>query len=185
MTDVTQILSRIESGDPSAAEQLFPLVYNELRKLAAAKLSQEKPGHTLQATALVHDAYLRLVEQPYEQKWNSRQHFFSAAAEAMRRILVESARYKRRVKHGGEMRRVDAEMKHVVAPTDPDKVIAIHEALDELQRHDNQLATLVKLRYFVGMPHTEAAVAMGISRRVADRLWALARAWLHQKLSEG
>jgi RNA polymerase sigma factor (TIGR02999 family) len=184
MNDVTRILSRIESGDSTAAEHLLPLVYDELRKLAAARLAQEKPGQTLQATALVHEAYVRLVDVKEQQQWTNRYHFFAAAAEAMRRILVERSRQKARVKHGGEARRVNANMEFVPDPVDPAEVIAVDEALKELQQHDQQLATLVKLRYFAGMGHAEAAEAMGISRRVADRLWALARAWLYQKLSE-
>jgi RNA polymerase sigma factor (TIGR02999 family) len=184
MYDVTQILSQIESGDPSAAEQLLPLVYDELRTLAAARLAHEKPGQTLQATALVHDAYLRLVSGDAAAHWASRGHFFAAAAEAMRRILVERARHKKRLKRGGDAKRVDAELHRIPEPDNPDEFLAIHEALDELQGHDAQIATLIKLRYFAGLTHGEAAEALGVSRRVADRLWAIGRTWLHQKLTE-
>src|SRR5262245_26362239 len=186
MSDVTQILSRIESGDPVGAEQLLPLVYDELRRLAAHRLSQERPGQTLQATALVHEAYMRLVGGDADQvhDWNSRGHFFAAAAEAMRRILVERARQKRRLKHGGAAECIDLDLEKIVEAPDSEEVLAIHEALEELERHDAQVAALVKLRYFVGLRHTEAAEALGVSRRVADRLWAIARVWLHQRLSE-
>ena len=184
MGEVTQLLQAVEGGDPQAAERLLPIGYNELRRLAARRLARESPGQTLQATALVHEAYVRLVDGASSQEWKNRHHFFAAAAEAMRRILVEKARYKGRVKHGGQLQRVDARIEFLPEPVNPTEVIAIHEALDELEQHDRQIATLVKLRYFAGMPHNEAAAAMGISRRVADRLWALARAWLHQKLTE-
>jgi RNA polymerase sigma factor (TIGR02999 family) len=184
MSDVTQILSRIESGDPTASEQLLPLVYEELRRLAAQRLAQEKPGQTLQATALVHEAYLRLVDGDGTEHWSSRGHFFAAAAEAMRRVLVERARHKKRLKHGGSAQRVDADLHRIPAPENPDEVLAVHEALDELHRHDAQIATLIKLRYFAGMTHAEAAEALGVTRRVADRLWAIGRTWLHQKLTE-
>jgi RNA polymerase sigma factor (TIGR02999 family) len=184
MTDVTQILSQIESGDPAASEQLLPLVYDELRRLAAARLAHEKPGQTLQATALVHEAYLRLVSDESAEHWNSRGHFFAAAAEAMRRILVERARHKKRLKHGGDAQRVDADLHRIPDPANPDEVLAIHEALHELQGHDAQIATLIKLRYFAGLTHAEAAEALGVSRRVADRLWAVGRTWMHQRLTE-
>src|SRR5262245_47757480 len=185
MNDVTQILSQIESGDPSAADQLLPLVYDELRKLAAQRLNREKPGQTLEATALVHEAYLRLLGTAgTEQPWNSRGHFFAAAAEAMRRILVERARQKHRLKHGGGAECIELDLKNIAEPSDSEEMLAVHEALDELERHDAQVAALVKLRYFVGLGHAEAAEALGVSRRVADRLWAVARVWLHQRLSE-
>jgi RNA polymerase sigma factor (TIGR02999 family) len=177
-------LQAVEDGDDQAAERLLPIVYDQLRQLAARRIAHESPGQTLQATALVHEAYVRLVDNSSAQEWKNRHHFFAAAAEAMRRILVEKARHKGRVKHGGQMRRVDAKIEFLPEPVNPTEVIAIHEAIDELEQHDRQLATLVKLRYFAGMPHNEAAAAMGISRRVADRIWALARAWLHQKLTE-
>jgi RNA polymerase sigma factor (TIGR02999 family) len=184
MTDVTQILSDIEHGDPAAAERLLPLVYDELRKLAAAKLSNEKPGQTLQATALVHETYIRLVDVKACQQWNSRHHFF-AAAESMRRILVERARKKQqRVRHGGAEQRVDLDVAVVADENRSAELLAVHEALAELEQHDAQAATLVKLRYFAGLSHSDAAEALGVSRRVADRLWVAARTWLHQKLSE-
>src|SRR5262245_10555779 len=173
MNDVTHILSAIERGDPQAAEQLLPLVYDELRKLAAQKLGREKPGQTLQATALVHEAYLRLVDTDQAQQWNSRNHFFAAAAEAMRRILVENARWKRRPKHGGDRLRVDLPEGIAAPEAGSDDLIALDEALSRLERHDTDAALLVKLRYFAGLGHQEAADAMGISRGAADRLWAL------------
>ena len=178
MTDVTQILSQIESGDPSAADQLLPLVYKELRKLAAAKLAHEKPGQTLQATALVHDAYLRLVDVKKVQHWKSRRHFFGAAAESMRRILVENARRKNRQKHGGEWNRVDL-IEHDLATSVPDdRLLAIHEALDRLAGEDPQLAEIVKLSFFAGYSLTETAEIIGISRSKAYEHWSYARAWL-------
>ncbi len=184
MTEVTSILSAIEHGDPHAAEQLLPLVYEELRKLAAQKLAQEKPGQTLQATALVHEAYLRLVGSDAAQPWDNRGHFFAAAAEAMRRILVDNARKKAAVRHGGEHQRVPFEQIHPPAAEPPEQILALDEALAELEQHDAQAARLVKLRYFAGLTHQEAAQLLGITRRAADRLWALARAWLHQRLQE-
>ena len=184
MSEVTRILSAIENGDPHASEQLLPLVYDELRKLAAAKLSQEKPGHTLQPTALVHEAYLRLVGGDQLQDWDGRGHFFAAAAEAMRRILVESARRKSTAKRGGKLRRIDVEHLSVADGGREAELLALDDALVELERHDLQAAALVKLRYFAGLSHQEAAEALRIGRRAADRLWALARAWLYQTLSE-
>jgi RNA polymerase sigma factor (TIGR02999 family) len=184
MSEVTHILSAIEQGDPHAAEQLLPLVYDELRQLAAQRLVKEKPGQTLQATALVHEAYLRLVGTEQVQPWNSRGHFFAAAAEAMRRILVEQARRKQTDKHGGDHLRV--EMPEELAAPEPkaDDLVALDEALTLLERHDADAARLVKLRYFAGLSHQEAADALGISRGGADRLWALARAWLFRRLSK-
>jgi len=184
MTDVTRILSAIERGDPHAAEQLLPLVYEELRRLAAQRLAQEKPGHTLQPTALVHEAYLRLVAGGQPHDWGGRGHFFAAAAEAMRRILVESARRKSTDKRGGKLRRIDVEQLSVADGGREAELLALDDALDELERHDPQAAALVKLRYFAGLSHQESAEALGIGRRAADRLWALARAWLYQRLSE-
>ena len=184
MSEVTRILSAIEQGDPSAPEQLLPLVYDELRKLAAQRLAQETPGQTLQATALVHEAYLRLVDAPEAQRWNSRGHFFAAAAEAMRRILVERARGKRRVKRGGEARRLELDDHLLIDDDRLDELLSVHEALDELERHDAQAATLVKLRFFAGFDHQEAADALGLSRRAADRLWLLARTWLYRALTD-
>jgi RNA polymerase sigma factor (TIGR02999 family) len=184
MTDVTRILHAIDQGDPRAAEQLLPLVYDELRRLAAAKLTQEKPGQTLQATALVHEAYLRLVDVEQAQRWNSRGHFFAAAAEAMRRILVENARRKQADKHGGGRLRIDLPADLAGPETRPDDLVALDEALSRLERHDADAARLVKLRYFAGLAHQDAAEALGISRGAADRLWALARAWLFRQLSK-
>jgi RNA polymerase sigma factor (TIGR02999 family) len=184
MNDVTRILAAIEQGDHQAAERLLPLVYDELRKLAAHKLAQEKPGQTLQATALVHEAYLRLVGDPEGQGWDNRGHFFAAAAEAMRRILVERARRRAALKHGGRCQRLDLDGLVLTSPGDdrPEELIALDEALAELERHDEQAARLVKLRFFAGLSHQQAAEALGIGRRGADRLWALARAWLYQRL---
>ncbi len=184
MSEVTRILSAIEQGDPQAAAQLLPLVYDELRQLAAQKLTQEKPGQTLQATALVHEAYVRLVNADKALTWNSRGHFFAAAAEAMRRILIEQARRKQADKHGGGRLRIDLP-EDLAAPQDRcDDLIALDEALGRLERHDADAARLVKLRYFSGLSHQEAAEVMGISRGAADRLWALARAWLFRQLSK-
>jgi RNA polymerase sigma factor (TIGR02999 family) len=184
MSDVTRILAAIDRGDPHAAEQLLPLVYEELRKLAARKLAHEKPGQTLQATALVHEAYLRLVGGDPAQPWEGRGHFFAAAAEAMRRILVENARRKGTHKRGGQARRLDLNQLEPACDDRAHDLLALDEALAELQRHDAQAAELVKLRYFAGLTHQEAAEVLGIGRRAADRLWALARAWLYQQLSE-
>jgi RNA polymerase sigma factor (TIGR02999 family) len=184
MSDVTRILSAIEQGDPRAAEQLLPLVYDELRKLAAQKMAQEAPGQTLQATALVHEAYVRLVDGDKAPHWNSRGHFFAAAAEAMRRILVERARSKRRIKRGGGARRLELDEHLLVADDRVDELLAVHEALDELERHDAQAAALVKLRFFAGLEHQEAADLLGLGRRAADRLWLLARTWLYRALAE-
>ena len=190
MSDVTRILSQIESGDPSVAEQLLPLVYDELRKLAAARLAQEKPGQTLQATALVHEAYLRLVggeqesgvrdQEPVE--WNSRGHFFAAAAEAMRRILVESARRKARVKHGGNLQRLDIEPGELLAAVISDDLLALDAALGRLAASDSEAAELVKLRYFAGLTIPQAAEVLGVSPRKADSLWSFARAWLRREI---
>ena len=184
MTDVTRILSQIESGDPSAAEKLLPLVYDELRKLAAAKMAQEKPGQTLQATALVHEAYIRLVDAEKAQRWNSRGHFFAAAAEAMRRILVERARRKGVANPGGGRVEIDLDEALAVVDRRAGEVLALDGALDELGCHDAEAAELVKLRFFAGLAHGEAAQVMGIGRRHADRLWVLARAWLYRKIAE-
>ncbi len=178
MSDVTRILSQIESGDPSASEQLMPLVYDELRKLAAAKLAQEKPGHTLQATALVHDAYIRLVDVDKAQHWNSRGHFFSAAAEAMRRILVENARRRLRVRHGGDMTRVDLDESELVAALPPDELLELNDAIENLAEHDRPAADLVKLKYFAGLSVEQAADVLGLSRANAYRHWTYAKAWL-------
>ena len=207
MSDVTRILSQIESGDPAAAEQLLPLVYDELRKLAAAKLTQEKPGQTLQATALVHEAYLRLVgnqgpgtrsQEPSEPargswplapgNWHSRGHFFAAAAEAMRRILVEGARRKGREKHGGKMARSDGDELELVAAAetaDPLLVLAVHDALDRLAARSPRKAELVKLRYFLGCTIAEAAEVLGIAPATAEEDWTYTRAWLRREWLRG
>jgi RNA polymerase sigma factor (TIGR02999 family) len=183
MSDVTRILSQIESGDPRAAEQLLPAVYDELRKLAAAKLAQEKPGQTLQATALVHEAFVRLVDVDKAQHWNSRGHFFAAAAEAMRRILVERARRKERVRHGGERQRQDSAEADLVADQRLAEILKVDAALDELAEQDPRAAELVKLRFFVGMTTAEAATALGVSTRTLERTWVYAKAWLREALS--
>lgn len=180
-TDVTQLLKRIDSGDKKAGEELLPLVYEELRRLAQHKLGNELPGQTLQATALVHEAYLRLGGM--EDKWDGRGHFFAAAAEAMRRILVERARRKRRVKHGGEQQRVELN-EGVVARNVSDDVLAVDEVFDDFAQKHPENAELVKLRYFVGLTNREAADVMGISTSTADRHWAFARAWLLRELKK-
>ncbi|MBL8819831.1 MAG: sigma-70 family RNA polymerase sigma factor [Planctomyces sp.] len=183
MSDVTQILSQIESGDPSAAEQLLPLVYNELRKLAAARLAQERPGQTLQATALVHDAYLRLVDVDKARHWHSRGHFFAAAAEAIRRILIETARSKKRIRRGGNRQRVDLEQALSLTEEASDPLLDLDEALSRFAALEPVKAELVKLRYFAGCSIEEAAVLLGISPTSAKRYWAYARAWLLAELS--
>lgn len=180
MTDVTGILSAIEQGDPHAAEQLLPLVYDELRKLAAQKLAQEKPGQTLQATALVHEAYMRLVGPDPDRGWNDRGHFFAAAAEAMRRVLVDHARHKQSLKRGGGRGRAELREDAVAAPEESDEILVVDEALAGLAAADPKAAELVKLRYFAGLSVDETAQALSISPRAADRLWAYARAWLQR-----
>jgi RNA polymerase sigma factor (TIGR02999 family) len=184
MSEVTAILSQIGQGDCAAAEHLLPLVYNELRKLAAAKLAGENKAQTLQATALVHEAYLRLLGPANQAGFDGRNHFFAAAAEAMRRILVENARRKRGLKRGGGAKRADLDEGLVAFADRSLELLDLDDALTVLERHDLTAAQLVKLRYFVGFGHTEAAEALGIGRREADRLWALARAWLYQQLSD-
>src|SRR5262245_41626623 len=183
MSDVTQILSQIELGDPAAAERLLPLVYDELRRLAAARLADEKPGQTLQATGLVHEAYIRLVDVAKVQHWNSRGHFFAAAAEAMRRILVNRARDKHRVKRGGRCRRVDLEKIDIGRNTPDAELIELDDAIGQLAESDHVGANLIKLRFFVGLTLKEAAECLGIPRRTADRHWAFARAWLYDRFS--
>ena len=178
MADITQILSQIESGDPSAADQLLPLVYDELRKLAAARMAQEKPGQTLQATALVHEAWLKLVDVDDAHRWDSRGHFFAAAAEAMRRILINRARDKRRLKRGGDRERVHFDLLADPATAPDDDLLELDDALSDLAGTNPQAAELVKLRYFAGLPLPEAAAILGLSTRSAARLWAFARAWL-------
>jgi RNA polymerase sigma factor (TIGR02999 family) len=185
VSDVTLILAAIDGGDSSAAEQLLPIVYDELRKLAAQKLSHEKPGQTLQATALVHEAFLRLVDASKSQHWNGRGHFFAAAAEAMRRILVENARRRSRLKHGGGRFREELESSEIVAPQDSADLLALDEALDRLAEHDPQSAELVKLRYFAGMTVPQAAEIIGVSSRKADFMWSFARAWLRREIEGG
>jgi RNA polymerase sigma factor (TIGR02999 family) len=185
MTDVTRVLSAIEQGDPKAAEQLLPLVYDELRKLAARKLAREKPGQTLQATALVHEAYLRLVGANQAVSWDSRGHFFAAAAKAMRRILVENARRKGSRKHGGLHVRVDLDDGPVVGDPRGHDLLELDELLDQLAAVDPIAAELVKLRYFAGLTGDESAKLLGISSRSADLLWAYARAWLFERLQRG
>ena len=183
MADVTQILSQIYKGDPNAAESLLPLVYEELRKLAAAKLTLEKPGQTLQATALVHEAYLRLVDVKSLPSWNSRGHFFGAAAEAMRRILVERARRKGRLKRGGDRVQEPFDEVELAIPGATLDILALDDALDRLKASKPQIAELVKLRYFTGLTVEEAAQALGISRATADRHWTYARTWLYRELA--
>jgi RNA polymerase sigma factor (TIGR02999 family) len=183
MSDVTRILSAIEQGDPHAAEQLLPLVYDELRQLAAQRLAHEKPGQTLQSTALVHEAYLRLVDTEQAQQFNGRGHFFAAAAQAMRRILVEQARHKKSAKGGGQRQRVPLDEEHVAAPGQDVDLIALDEALDRLAHRDCRKAELVKLRFFAGMTIQQAAAALGIAESTADADWAYAKAWLRVELA--
>jgi len=183
MSEVTHILSAIEGGDPRAAERLLPLVYDELRKLAAQKLAQEKPGQTLQATALVHEAYLRLVGQRVEQAWNGRGHFFAAAAEAMRRILVEKARRRKRVRHGGGRQRMGLDEACPLVPPPCDDLLALDDALTRLAALNPVRAELVKLRFFAGLTTAEAAEALGVSVATAERYWTFARTWLYAELS--
>jgi RNA polymerase sigma factor (TIGR02999 family) len=181
MSDITRILTAIEQGDPAAADQLLPLVYEELRKLAAHRMANEAAGQTLQPTALVHEAWLRLVGEQ-NPKFANRAHFFAAAAEAMRRILIDNARRKRAVRHGGGQQRVDVYQVQLVSPTDEDQLLAVNEALDKLAAQSKPEAELVKLRYFVGMTLEEAAQVLGISARTADNYWAHARAWLFREI---
>jgi len=192
MDAITQVLNAIERGDPHAAEQLLPLVYEELRKLAAQKLAKEAPGQTLQATALVHEAYLRLVGQasggrgpPEEQHWDGRRHFFAAAAEAMRRILVNRARDRGRRKRGGGWRRLRLEHLDISLAEPPDQLLDLNDALDKLAQEDPACAELVKLRFFAGLTLDEAAETLGVVRRTADRYWAFARSWLYAALRKG
>ena len=185
MSEITRILSAVERGEKQAAEELLPLVYNELRKFAAQKLAHEKPGQTLQATALVHEAYLRLLgPTEVEQPWNSRGHFFAAAAEAMRRILIESARRKGRIKHGGDLNRVELDESDLATTTSDEHLLAINEALETLTEQDPQAAELVKLRFFAGFSISEAAQILGVSRTKAYEQWAYARAWLRCEVED-
>jgi RNA polymerase sigma factor (TIGR02999 family) len=189
MADITHILEAIDQGDPHAAAQLLPLVYDELRRLAAQKLAHEKPDQTLQATALVHEAYLRLVDSERRgssPSWNSRGHFFAAAAEAMRRILIDNARRRRRARHGGQYQRIDLDEALTVAPPGPsDELLALDEALGRLAAIDPPAAKLVELRYFAGLTMPQAAEALGLPLRTAERNWTFARTWLHRELAPG
>ena len=185
MNDITRILSAIEQGDPQASEELLPLVYQELRRLAKRRLAQEKPGQTLQATALVHEAYLRLVGGQEAQRWDNRGHFLAAAAEAMRRILIENARRKRAEKHGGRLERQDLDGLDIEAPASSENLLALDEALTRLEAEDPVKAQLVKLRFFAGLTEEDAASVLGISRTSAQRYWRYAKAWLRIELGEG
>src|SRR3954465_4608212 len=185
MSDVTQILTALEAGDAKAADELLPLVYAELRRLAIHRLAREQPGQTLQATALVHEVYLRLVGGDVAQSWSGRGHFFAAAAEAMRRILVENARRKKRVKHGGELERVEVELASLPTRMSSDELLSLDEALEKLKQQDPVKSQLVTLRYFGGMTIEQAAEVLGISRVTAHRYWTYARAWLHQQITGG
>lgn len=184
MSEVTKILQSISAGEVQAAGQLLPLVYEELRKLAAAKMVHEPSGQTLQPTALVHEAFLRLVDGAQQDQWNSRGHFFGAAAEAMRRILVENARRKKRVKHGGEHKRVDFDPQVHAGDSSADQILAVHEALTRMEEQFPDKAAVVKLRYFAGLSNAEVAESLGISTATAQRYWQFARTWLFQQLSE-
>ncbi len=181
MAEITQLIEAAERGDARAAEELLPLVYDELRRLAAAKLAREKPGQTLQATALVHEAWLRVYGSD-EQRWESKTHFFGAAAEAMRRILVGNARRKNAQKRGGAPDKADLDCSQIAAPAPDEQLLALDEALADLTREDPQAAQLVKLRFFVGLTHREAAAALGVTHTLADRLWLFAKAWLAQRI---
>lgn len=185
MNDVTRLLGEIDRGDSRAADELLPIVYEELRGLAAWRMAQERPGQTLQPTALVHEAYLRLVQGGDQRQWQGRNHFFAAAAEAMRRILVESARRKASLKRGGEYNRVDWTEVKLAVETESDQLLALNEALTRLEEKDKQAAELVKLRFFAGFSGKDAAEALGIPERSATRLWSYARAWLYKELEEG
>ena len=185
MNDITQALKALERGDTQAAAALLPLVYDELRRLAAARLAEEKPGQTLQATALVHEAYLRLVDVGQARHWNSRGHFFAAAAEAMRRILVENARRKRARQGGGGWKRIDLAEAEVASPASPERLLLLDDALSRLTQEDPGAAEVAKLRLFAGLPVEEAAGVLGLSRATAFRHWTYARAWLHARLREG
>ena len=182
MSEVTRILTAIEEGDPQAAEELLPLVYEELRHLAAQKMAQEKPGQTLQATALVHEAYIRLVGSN-DQQWEGRAHFFAAAAEAMRRILIANARKRKQLKRGGKMKRVPLQEVEIATQADPDTLLEVHAALERLAIKDTVKAQLVKLRFFVGLTNLEAAKVLGISEKTAKRYWLYSKAWLFEEIS--
>ncbi len=184
MSEVTRILHAIDQGDPQAADRLLPLVYDELRRLASQKLGHESPGHTLQPTALVHEAYIRLVDVDQEQHWDGRRHFFAAAAEAMRRILVESARRKQRKRHGGELHRQELHENAAAVDRDVSEVLALDEALAEFAAVAPEKAELVKLRYFAGLSQEQAAETLGISRATAARYWTYARTWLYRRIQQ-
>jgi RNA polymerase sigma factor (TIGR02999 family) len=184
MSDLTRVLDRIESGDATAARQLLPVVYDELRRLAAHKMAQEAPGQTLQPTALVHEAWLRLVGGSERRTFHNRTHFFNAAGEAMRRILIDRARRRQRVRHGGGQERVDASDVELAAPESDERLLAVHDALDQLAIEDPHKAEVVKLRFFVGMTDREAAEALGMSERTVERYWAYSKAWLFRHLDE-
>lgn len=184
MSEITRKLAQLVNSDPSAAEQLLPLVYDELRKLAAAKLTHEKPGQTLEATALVHEAYLRLIGPEEDKHWNGRAHFFAAAAESIRRILIDNARRKNRLKHGGDRNRVDLEDIPLKPPNPNDDLLALDHALQKLKQVDPAAAKLIDLRYFAGLTIEQAAEILNISTRSAERLWSYARAWLHREMLE-
>lgn len=183
MADLTQILAAVEAGDPRATAELLPVVYDELRRLAATRLASEKPGQTLQATALVHEAYLRLVGRGDEPRWENRRHFFAAAAEAMRRILIESARRKGRDRHGGGRRRAEMDLDALLQSGPDEELIALHEALNQFARHDPLKARLVELRFFGGLTLAEAAACLNFSPSTADRAWRYARAWLYTAMA--
>jgi RNA polymerase sigma factor (TIGR02999 family) len=184
MSEVTRLIDAVDKGDPHAARQLLPLVYEELRKLAVQRMAQEQPGQTLQATALVHEAYLRLTGNDESIQWNSRGHFFAAAAEAMRRILIENARRKGRLRHGGDRQRLDLDQLSTLTDDRPDELLALDEALSRLEQLDMTAAQLVKLRFFAGLTMSQAADALAIPLRTAERNWTYARAWLHRALSQ-
>jgi RNA polymerase sigma factor (TIGR02999 family) len=184
VSDITLILNAAQQGDAKAAEELLPLIYEELRRLAVWRMANERPGQTLQATALVHEAYLRLVGEE-KARWQGRRHFFGAAAEAMRRILVENARRKKRLKHGGQLERVDVEVVDIASPMPDDDLLAMDEALDHLTAADPRAAELVKLRFFVGLTQEEAAKELSISISTVERTWAFARAWLFREIQKG
>lgn len=185
MSDITRVLDAAQHGDAAAAEELLPLVYNELRKLAARKMAQESPGHTLQPTALVHEAWLRLLKPEEQQRFENRAHFFGAAAEAMRRILVESARRKKRLKHGGDLERVDVDAVELPLPMPADELLALDEALNRLTDIDARAAEVVKLCFFVGLTQVQAAKELAMSLSSVERLWAFARAWLFREMEKG
>lgn len=186
MSDITHILAKIESGETSAAEQLLPLVYDELRRLAAARLANEKPGQTLQATALVHEAYLRLIDQTLPQQWDNQRHFFAAAAEAMRRILIERARQRRSLKRGGDWQQIAlADIEPTVLPLACDDLLGLDEALRKLEQQHPRKAELVKLRFFAGLTTAQAAQSLGVSATTAENDWSYARAWLRLEMSGG